>query len=55
MTQYIAGKTVFHPIEHLDHKHNHAKAKCGVEGTPVEANPDKEEICRRCEPAEEEE
>ena len=52
MTQYVEGATVYHLISHLDHKRNHATARCGEEGEPVEADPDPDELCNRCQPDE---
>jgi len=52
MTQYVEGATVYHLIQHLDHKRDHAVARCGEEGQPVEADPDDGELCERCRPDE---
>ena len=48
MTQYVEGATVYHLIQHLDHRRNHAVAECNAEGEPVEADPDPEDICENC-------
>jgi len=48
VTHYIRGATVYHIPAAIYWTRGEAEAECGVEGEPVEADPDDEEICANC-------
>jgi hypothetical protein len=48
MTSYLEGATVYHLLARWDHVEDEAESWCGEEGQPVEADPDHDELCRRC-------